>query len=97
MQGQEIALGAAASEGVGSGVVPHIAAVAPEPAELDVVAMLAATLLEDKDELVLAAIERTHAGIVLGPNAEGFELAIDLGTSGQQFLEVAPVHADVVQ
>jgi D-hexose-6-phosphate mutarotase len=35
MQRQEIALLAAAGEGIGSGITPHIAAVAPKLAELD--------------------------------------------------------------
>jgi hypothetical protein len=38
-QGQQIALVAAAGEGVGPGIMPHIAAVAAEPAKLDIVAV----------------------------------------------------------
>src|SRR5689334_20672650 len=61
-------------KGVGPGVIPDIAAVAPEAAELDVVAVPAAAVLEDKDELVPAAIERAHPGVVLDPDAEVFQL-----------------------
>src|ERR1700738_1629931 len=77
--------------------MPDIAAVAAELAELDVVAVRSAALLEDKDELVLAAVQRTHTGIVLDPDAEVFQFAIGFRTCGQQLVEVAPVHADVVQ
>src|ERR1700732_4751270 len=77
--------------------MPDIAAVAAELAELDVVAVRSAALLEDKDELVLAAIERAHAGIVLDPDAEVLQFTVGFGTGGQQLVEMAPVHADEVQ
>ena len=77
--------------------MPHIAAVAAELAELDVVAVRCAALLEDEDELVLAAVQRAHAGIGFDPNAEGFELVIGISTANQQFVEMAPVHADEVE
>jgi hypothetical protein len=80
---QQIALGAAAGEGVGSGIIPDIAAVAAELAELDIIAVSVASVLEDKDELVLAAVERAHAGIVLDPDAQILELAIGLSAGGQ--------------
>src|SRR4029077_9597174 len=70
VQCREIAFLAAAGEGVDPGIMPDIAAVAAELAELDVVAVRSDALLEDKDELVLAAVHRTHTGIILGPDAE---------------------------
>src|SRR5438270_209425 len=88
VQCQEITLRAAAGEGIGAGVIPHIAAVAPKPAELDIVAVRPAALFEDQDELVLAAIERAHAGIVLDPDAHILEFAIGLAASVEQFLEM---------
>ena len=54
-------------------------------------------LLEDQDELVLAAVERAHPAIVLDPDAEVFQFAIGAVAGGQQLVEMAPVHADVVQ
>ena len=45
MERQEIALLAAAGEGVGSGIAPHIAAISAILAELDVVAVPAAAVL----------------------------------------------------
>ena len=97
MQRQEIALATAAGEGIGTGITPHIAAVAPVPAELDIVGVRAAVLLENQDELVLAAIERAHAGIVLDPDTQILEFAVDLLNSGEQLGEMAPVHAQVMQ
>src|SRR5204863_6530371 len=82
---------------VGPGVMPNITAVATELAELDIVAVWLAAVFEHKDQLVLAAVERTHAGVVLDPDAEVFELAIDLAAGGQQLFGMAPVHENVVQ
>src|SRR5205814_10471712 len=77
MQRRQITLLAAAGEGVGPGVPPDIAAVAPELAELDIVAVPVAAVFEHEDELMLAAIERAHPGVVLDPDAEVFQLAVD--------------------
>ena len=77
--------------------MPDIAAVAAELSELDVVAMPLAAMFEDEDELVLAPIKRAHPGIVLDPDAEIFQLAIDAAAGGQQVFGMAPVHADEVQ
>ena len=48
----------------------------------------------DKDELVLGAVERAHAGIRLVPDAEVQEAAIDRSSDRRDLLHVAPVHAD---
>src|SRR5580692_11493753 len=72
---QEIALLAAAGEGVGPGIAPDIAPVAPELAELDVVAVPTAAVLEHEDKFVLAAVERAHPAIVLDPDTEVFQLS----------------------
>src|SRR6516225_6641140 len=77
--------------------MPDIAAVATKLTELDVVAMRGGALLEDKDELVLAAVERAHSGIVFDPDTQILELAIGLAAGGQQFIEMAPIDGDVVQ
>jgi len=70
---------------------------ASKPTELHIVAVRAAALFEDQDELVLAAIERAHAGIVLDPDTQILEFAVDLLNSGEQLGEMAPVHAQVMQ
>src|SRR5262249_11033892 len=79
------------------GIMPDIAAVAAELAELDIVAMSVVAVFKDKDEFVLTAVERAHSGIVLDPDAEVFQLAISVAASGQQLCDVPPIHADVVQ
>jgi hypothetical protein len=56
--------------------------------------VLLAAVLEYKDELMLAAVERAHPGIVLDPDADVFELVIRLAAGGQQLFDMAPVHAD---
>src|SRR5689334_25166270 len=97
MQRRQIALLAVAGKGVGPGVLPDIAAVAPKLAELDIVAVPVAAVFENEDKLVLAAVERAHPGIVLDPDAEVFQLAIDAAAGDQQVFGMAPVHADEVQ
>src|SRR2546423_4683866 len=57
---EEIVFRAAAGEGIKPRIAPDIGAVAAKPAELDVVAVPAAAVFEDKDKLVLAAVERAH-------------------------------------
>src|SRR5205085_1129984 len=59
VQRQQVSLLGLARERVGPGVLPDIAAVPAEPAELDVVAVRPLARLEDADELMLAAVERT--------------------------------------
>src|SRR6202045_2364308 len=97
MQRRQITLLAAAGEGVGPGVSPDVAAVTAELAELDIIAMRVTPLFKHEDKLVLAAVERAHAAIVLDPDAEIFQLAIDVVSGGHQLFDVAPVHADEVQ
>jgi hypothetical protein len=70
--------------------MPDIAAVTAKLAELDVVAMRSAALFEDEDELVLAAVERAHTGIVLDPDTEVLQFATGFGTGGQQLVQMAP-------
>src|SRR5262245_37396347 len=86
-----------AGKGIGAGVTPDIAAMASKPAELDIIAVLPTALLKDRDEFVLAAIERAHAGIVLDPDADILEFAIGASTGGEQFPVMTPVDADVMQ
>src|SRR5438045_5505963 len=97
VQGQQIALVAAAGKGVDPGIVPHIASVAAKPAKLDIIAVSVAALFEHKDKLVPAAVERAHPATVLDPNAEVFQLVVGGSAGCQQLLDMAPVHADEVQ
>ena len=59
--------------------------------------MRVAPLFKHEDKLVLAAVERAHPGIVLDPDAEIFQIAIDAAAGGHQLFDVSPVHADEVQ
>ena len=65
-------------------------------AELDVVDMFAAAVFPDEDQLMLAAIERAHAGIGLGPNHEIFELCVSAPASGQHLIKMPPIRTNKV-
>ena len=55
-------------------------------------------VLENKDELVLAAIERALPALSLTQTQRFFELAIDaVRPAASSSLDMAPVHANVVQ
>ena len=60
--------------------MPDVAAVAAELAELYVIAVWALALLEHKNQLVLAAVEGAHTGIVFSPDTEVFQLIVDVPT-----------------
>src|SRR5260370_6755490 len=97
MQCEKVAFGPGAAERVDAGVIPHIAAVATIAAELDMVLVRVPAVLEDEHELVLAAVERAHAGIVLGPDAQVLQLGIGALAGGEQFAHVAPIHTDEME
>ena len=90
VQGQELALAAA----IDARVRPHVGAVAAVLAELEVVDVRRVALLEDIDQLVLAAVEGAHAGVVLVPDAQ---LREDrrAGCGGKELGHMAPVHEEV--
>jgi hypothetical protein len=50
--------------------------------------------LEDEDELMLGAIERSHARVVFHPNRDVLQLRIDIPAGCQQFVCMAPVYTD---
>ena len=97
MQRQQIALGASAREGVNPGIAPHVGPIAPEAAELDVVAVRALAEFEHEDKLMSGTVQRTHPAIILDPDAEIFQLAIDIAGGRQQLGNVAPIHAEIMQ
>src|SRR6202047_3914674 len=97
MQCQKVAFYPGAAERVDPGVIPHIAAVATVAAELDMVLMRVPAMLEQEHELVLAAVERAHAGIVLGPDAQVLQFGIGALAGGEQLRHVPPIHADEVE
>src|SRR5215472_13438209 len=79
VQRRQIAVLVATGEGTGPRVVPNIAAVA---AAADSVAVPVAAVLENEDQLVLAAVKRARASDVLDPNAEVLGLAIGAMAGG---------------
>ena len=83
MQGSEVPFLSSSPEIVEAWVVPDIAAVTAVPPELDIVPVRGTTVFEDQDQLVLAPIQRAHAGIVLDPDAQIFELGVDPQRRGQ--------------
>ena len=64
--------------------------------EHDIVAMRRAAVLVHKDQLVSAAIEGSHAGVIFDPHAKVLELGVYLRSGRQNFGRMAPVHADKV-
>ena len=73
-----------ASEPIGRGVVPDVAAVAAVTTQVNVVAVTTAPVLEDENQLMLAPVEAAHSGGVLGPDAQVlvFGEAADAGRQG---------------
>jgi hypothetical protein len=70
-----------------------VGSVPPTATELDGVDMRCGPDLEYEDELVLGAIERPHASVVLVPNAEILERRIDVPAGRERLVEMPPVHA----
>src|SRR5258705_4244113 len=81
---------------IGSVVAPDIAAVTPVFAKLDIIGVTPLAGLEDKPQLMLGAVERSHAGVALHPDRDVFQLGIDVATGREQFVGVAPIHAHIV-
>jgi hypothetical protein len=75
--------------------VPDIAAIPPKTAELDIVSVGPAPGLERENELVPAAVERTHSTVVFHPHAYVKYLGVDRATGREQFRQVPPVNANV--
>ena len=84
------------TEHVRPGIGPDIAAVTSMLSELDIVNVLAATVLPDKDQFVLAAVERPHAAIGFTPNDKVLELPVDAPAGGQHLIQMAPIRAHEV-
>src|SRR5476649_2682343 len=97
VQRQQVTLLGGASEAIQPGVVPHVAAVAAKPAEGDVVAVRRLAMLVDEHQLMLAAVEGAHDGVLLHPDAKVLLLGVDLAAGGLHLVQVTPVHADKVQ
>src|SRR3954447_8372273 len=73
-------------------VIPHIRAIAPMAPELDIVDVGPRTNLEDEDQLVFGAVERTHATIVFVPDNQVLELRKAALPGIKDLAEMTPVH-----
>src|SRR3990167_3516346 len=84
-------LGAKAAD---AGVVPDIGTVASGLAETEAISVSRSPDLEDEDQLMLGAIEASHATVSLVPDTEVFHLREDGFTRVEKLAHVAPVHAN---
>ena len=84
VQGQEIPFLALLREGLDSSVLPDVGPVAAELAKLDVISVWALALAEDKNQLMLRAVEAAHSTLVLDPHAEVEEVVTVLFPSGDK-------------
>ncbi len=83
-------------QAVHPGVVPDIGPVAAVLTELEIVDMRRRADLEHEHQLVLGAIERSHPGVGLVPDAKVLDLEVDLATGAHELPQMPPVHADEV-
>ena len=97
MKRGKVPLFALSPEIVQAWVMPDVGAVATMLAQLDVIPVRRPAVLEHEDQLVLAPVEGTHAGIVLDPHTHVFKFGINSERCGQQLVLMAPIHAHVVQ
>ena len=84
------------TEHVRPGIGPDIAAATSMFSELDIVNVLAAAVLPNKDQFVPAAVERPHAAIGFIPNDKVLELPVDAPAGGQHLIQMAPIRAHEV-
>ena len=74
--------------------MPDIGAIASKLTQLNIVAMVPATRFEHENQLMLTAVKGTHAGGVFDPNTDIFQLPLNLTKGREQFVHVAPIHAN---
>jgi hypothetical protein len=49
-------------------------------------------VLENKDQLVLTAVECSHPAVALDPDAKILEFAVYLPAGGKELADVPPIH-----
>src|SRR5579862_491186 len=76
--------------------MPHVRAITTVLSELDVVAVTRSALLEDKYQLMLTAIKRSHSAYIFHPHAQVLQFRMSGFSSRHDLLHVPPVHTDVV-
>src|ERR1700730_9106984 len=80
-----------------TGIDPDVRAISTLLTVLCIVTMRCEAILEDENQFVTAAIEASHAGMVLGPHAHVFELSVNGPPRGKQLTDVPPVNKDVME
>ena len=86
-----------AAESRSNGISPDIGSVAAVAAELDIVVVRPSARFENKNELMLRAIEAPHSGVGLRPHAEIDRLERIGPGRGEQLTDMAPIHADIYE
>ncbi len=81
-----------AAEGIKATIRPQIGTVAPVASELDVVCMGFRPRLKDANELMLASVEGTHAGVGFSPDAQVKNFKTTLPASADKLEDMSPVH-----
>src|SRR5580704_18886191 len=85
------------AKGIYPGILPDVGAIAAVFAQLHVVAVFVFRRLEDKNELMLAAIQRSLAAGIFYPDAQAFELRKDSLGGRKHLFGMTPVHEDIVK
>ena len=83
------------AEGICTRIIPDVGSIAPKSTQFHIVNVTGRALLENENQLVLRPVKAPHSGVCLGPDAKVFELAIE-PRSLENFLHMAPIHADVM-
>src|ERR1700730_4846764 len=97
MQLDQISLFGRPRKRVDSGIMPNVRSRTAEAPQLHIVSVRPGTAFENKDELMLTAVERSHPGVVFYPHAYILELGISNIASREKFAHVPPIHADKMQ
>lgn len=77
--------------------MPKVRPEAAKTAQLHVVSMGSLAVPKDRDDLVLATIERTHATVTLRPDADVDEAVEELAPYIHYVGDMAPINAVIVQ
>src|SRR5580704_1627726 len=75
-------------------VLPDVCPVPAKLSELDVVPVGPFALAENQNQLVLRAIEASHAAVVFNPHAQVEELVVILLAGGDQISHMPPINTD---
>ena len=87
----------AGPEAIHAGVVPDVRARAAVAPEFDIIEVRRLADPKHADELMLAAIEASLAGVRLDPHRQIQHLAIGLFAGLDQLAQVSPIHADIME